>query len=478
MEILDHGVFRVTRDADFEISDEADDLLEAVEAELRRRRFGETVRVEIAPGMSEGLLEQMVSALSAEDEQVYEVDGLLDGTDLWQLWHLPGFTELRDPPWTPVTQPRLQGDEDEVNVMAEMREGDILVHHPYDSFSTSVERFVHQAVRDPDVLAIKLTIYRTSDDSPLVPALIRATEKGKQAVCLVELKARFDEQANIQWARALEQSGVHVVYGHPVAEDARQVRPRRAARGRRRAPLPPHRDRQLPPDDGAALHRRRPLHVRRAARRRRDRHVQLPDRVRAAEEVPQGPHRADAPARRDPAARSTQTIEAHERGEHARIALKMNSLVDRRCIRALYAASQAGVQVDLNVRGICCLVPGIEGVSDNIRVVSVVGRFLEHSRIYAFERGDERTILIGSADLMPRNLDTRVELLSPVEDPALKGELMDIIERSLADNTFAWELGTDGAWERRQPGDEPRSVHRELMIWHSARAAEGATAKA
>ncbi|MDQ5808477.1 MAG: polyphosphate kinase 1, partial [Actinomycetota bacterium] len=215
MEILEQGMFRVTRDGDLDISDDAGDLLEAVEQELRRRRFGEAVRVEIGAGMGDALREQIVDALHVEERQVYEVEGLLDAADLTQLASLPGFAELRDPPWTPVTQPRLQGDDDDVDVMAEMRDGDILVHHPYDSFSTSVERFVQQAVKDPDVLAIKLTIYRTSDDSPLVPALVRATERGKQAVCLVELKARFDEQANIQWARALEKSGVHVVYGHP-----------------------------------------------------------------------------------------------------------------------------------------------------------------------------------------------------------------------------------------------------------------------
>ncbi|HEX6390827.1 MAG TPA: polyphosphate kinase, partial [Solirubrobacteraceae bacterium] len=201
MEILDHGVFRVTRDADFEVSDEADDLLRAVEAELRRRRFGEVVRVEVNTGMSAVLREQLTSAMAVEDAQVYDVEGLLDLRDLWQLVKLPGFAELRDPPWSPVTQPRLQGSDDgDADLFAVIRHSDVLVHHPYDSFNTSVERFVQQAVADPDVLAIKMTVYRTSDDTPLVPALIQATERGKQAVALVELKARFDERANIQWA--------------------------------------------------------------------------------------------------------------------------------------------------------------------------------------------------------------------------------------------------------------------------------------
>ena len=471
MEILDQGAFRVTRDADLEISDEADDLLEAVEAELRRRRFGEAVRVEIATGMSEALREQILGALNVEEEQVYEVDGLLDAGDLMQIAGLSGYGELHDPPWTPVTRPRLQGDDDDVNVLAEMREGDILVHHPYDSFGTSVERFVEQAVRDPDVLAIKLTIYRTSDDSPLVPALVRATERGKQAVCLVELKARFDEQANIQWARALEQSGVHVVYGHPsLKTHAKCVLViRREGDGVRHyvhvgtGNYHPKTarlytdvglftcDEQLGSDVADMFNfltgYARPKRYRRA--------LIAPTHMRDGilEEI-------------------DRTIAAHEDGKPARIAMKLNSLVDRRCIRALYRASQAGVPVDLNVRGICCLRPGVEGVSENIRVVSVVGRFLEHSRIYAFERDGETTVYIGSADLMPRNLDTRVELLAPVEPAELKADLLDIVERSLADDMFGWDLRSDGSWERREPGPEPRSVHRELMIGHSARAAE------
>ena len=212
MEIVDHDVFRVTRDADFTVSDEADDLLRAVEDELRRRRFGEVVRVEVGAGMTPELREPLTRALGVDEADVFPVSGLLDLEDLWQVVKVPGFADLRDEPWSPVTQPRLLPDDDEPpDVMAAMRRGDLLVHHPYDSFSTSVERLVEQAVADPDVLAIKQTVYRTSDDSPLVPALIRADERGKQAVCLVELKARFDERANIQWARALDEAGVHVV---------------------------------------------------------------------------------------------------------------------------------------------------------------------------------------------------------------------------------------------------------------------------
>jgi polyphosphate kinase len=469
MEILDHGVFRVTRDADFEVSDEADDLLHAVETELRRRRFGEVVRVELQAGMSERLRDELTNALQVEARQVYDVHGLLDLEDLWQLYGLPGFSELRDAPWSSVTQPRLQADDDDADVLGQMRRGDLVVHHPYDSFSTSVVRFVEQAVADPDVLAIKMTVYRTSDDTPLIPALIRATERGKQAVCLVELKARFDERANIQWARALEESGVHVVYGHP------------ALKTHMKAILVVRRE-----GDGV----RHYLHVGtgnynpKTARLYTDFGLftcdpGLGDAVAQIFNFLTGFARPQNSGRvlvapthlRDGILREIEkTIRAHERGEDARIAMKMNSLVDRRCIRALYRASQAGVPVDLNIRGICCLRPGVEGVSEGIRVVSVLGRFLEHSRIYAFRRGDEVSVWTGSADLMPRNLDTRVELMVPVKDPAVRDDLLDTLERSLADDVGAWDLSADGSWRRRETGPEPRSVQRELMVKHAVRA--------
>jgi polyphosphate kinase len=471
MEIEHYGAFRVTRDADFEISDEADDLLQAVEAELRRRRFGEVVRLEVAAGMAPELRDRIVEALAVEERQVYEVDGLLDAGDLWQLVGLPGFADLRDPPWTPVTQPRLRGDGDGVDIMAAMREGDLLVHHPYDSFATSVERFVEQAVADPDVLAIKLTIYRTSDDTPLVPALVRATDRGKQAVCVVELKARFDEEANIQWARSLEQAGVHVVYGHP------------SLKTHAKCILVIRRE-----GDGV----RHYVHIGtgnyhpKTARLYTDLGLFTCDEALGADVAdmfnfltgyarPRGYRKAlVAPTHlRDGILREIdRTIAARRAGQPARIAMKMNALVDRRCIRALYRASREGVPVDLNVRGICCLRPGVPGVSETVRVVSVVDRFLEHSRIFAFERGRERRVLIGSADLMPRNLDTRVELVAPVEDPDLRAEVLDVLERSLADDASAWELGADGRWRRRRPGRRPRSVQRELMARHAARAAE------
>jgi polyphosphate kinase len=475
MEILDRHVFRVTRDADFTVSDEADDLLQAVEDELRRRRFGETVRVEVSAGMSSAMREQITRALEVDTDDVFEIDGLLDLKDLWDIVSIPGHAELRDEPWQPVTQPRLQPDEDELpDVLAAMRKRDILLHHPYDSFVTSVERFVEQAVNDPDVLAIKQTVYRTSDDSPLVPALIRAAERGKQAVCLVEVKARFDERANIQWGRALEEAGVHVVYGLP------------SLKTHAKCILVVRRE-----GDGI----RHYLHVgtgnynAKTARLYTDFGLLTCDEEIGADVAdmfnfltgfarPRGYRKvlvAPQHMREGVVAEVERTIAAHQEGRTARIRMKMNSLVDRECIQALYRASQAGVPVEINVRGICCLKPGVPGVSDNIRVVSIVGRFLEHSRIYAFERNGEQTVYIGSADLMPRNLDTRVELLTPLRDEALRGDLLDTLDRCFADDTNAWELSSGGKWERRQPAGEPRNVQHELMAAHAAEAAEAAS---
>jgi polyphosphate kinase len=437
------------------------------------------VRLEINADMSEELRDALTQGLRVEERQVYTVEGLLDYEDLWQIVKLPGYGELRDTPWTPVTQPRLQGDEGEgVDMFEVIRQGDILVHHPYDSWSTSVERFVAQAVGDPDVLAIKMTVYRTSDDTPLVPALIRATERGKQAVCMVELKARGDERANIGWARALEEAGVHVVYGHPALKTHAKclLVVRREGDGVRHyvhigtGNYHPQTARlytdfglftcreDLGADVGDMFN-----FLTGFARPRRYRKVLVaPTFLRDAI-----------------IAEIEDTVAAHREGERARIALKMNALVDRRVIRALYRASQAGVPVDLNIRGICCLVPGLDGISENIRVVSVVGRFLEHSRIFAFERNGSTRVYIGSADMMPRNLDTRVELVAPVEDEVLKEDLLDTLERSLADETNAWELQPDQTWVRRTPSEhEPRSVQRELMVGHAARAAEAQTQSA
>jgi polyphosphate kinase len=479
MEVVDHALFRVTRDTDYDVSDEADDLMQAVEEELRRRRFGEVVRLEVEADMDERLRDQLVAALGVEEHQVYEDDGLLDLADLWDVVGLPGHEELRDPPFTPVTPPRLILGQDgkEGNVFSAIREGDILVHHPYDSFSSSVERFVRQAVEDPNVLAIKQTVYRTSADSPLVPGLIEAAERGKQAVCLVELKARFDESANIRWAKKLEEAGVHVVYGIPSLKTHVKcvLVVRREGDGVRHyvhigtGNYNPKTARlytdlglfTCDPEIGADIAEMFNSLTGYARPRRYRTVLVAPFNLQKGllEEV-------------------ERTVDAHSPERPARIRMKMNALLDPVCIRALYKASQAGVEVKLNIRGICALRPGVPEVSENVEVVSIVGRFLEHSRIYSFERpGEPPSIYIGSADLMPRNLYNRVELVTPVRDPKLRDDLGDVLDRSFADNTNAWDLASEGTWTRRRPDGEPRNVQRELIERHTAKAASGAKAE-
>ncbi len=474
MEIADYNVFRVTRDADLEVSDDAADLLQAVEDELRRRRFGEIVRVEVGADCPERLLAELSGLLGVEDYEVYPVDGLLDMGALWQLVRLPGHAELRQEPLVGLTDPRLLRHEDErPDVLGAMREGDLLVHHPYISFATSVERFVEQAVADPNVLAIKQTVYRTSDDSPLVPAMIDATERGKQAVALVELKARFDEGMNIHWAKALEEAGVHVVYGQPSLKTHAKcvLVVRREGDGVRNyvhigtgnyhsatARLYTDfglftTDEQIGADVADMFNYLtgygRPMHYRKV--------LMAPNQLRDGilEQI-------------------ELTIEAHRDDAPSRIAMKMNALVDGRCIRALYRASQAGVQIELNVRGICCLRPGVAGVSENIRVVSIIGRLLEHSRVYAFRRDGQDTIYISSADLMPRNLDHRVELAVPIASADARGELIDTLDRAFADNQNSWELDEEGSWRRRSPapGEQPRSLQLELAEHYAVLAGE------
>jgi polyphosphate kinase len=456
MEIEQHHAFRVTRNADLTLEEEeADDLLAAVEIELRRRRFGRAVRLEIDAAMSDEVRELLQRELVLADDDVYESVAPLDLGGLWAV-HGLDRPDLKDPPYTRVTPPRLSSDEGErVDTFAAVRRGDMLVHHPYESFRTTVEEFVRQASTDPHVLAIKMTLYRTSGDSPIARSLIRAAERGKQVAVIVELKARFDEGANIEWARALETAGVHVAYGFVglkvhaktlliVREESDGLR-RYCHIGTgnynsRTARI--YEDLGLltcDPDIGSDLTQLfneltgygRNVDYRRllvAPRMLRSGIVDLIRGEVAAEEAEPG---------------------------RGRITMKMNSLVDTELIDELYAASQAGVQVDLIVRGICCLTPGVPGLSETIRVRSIVGRYLEHSRIYRFANGGDPgvpRVLIGSADLMPRNLDRRVEVLTPVVEPQLQERLDDVLQVELADDVLAWTLGPDGRWTRVAPG--------------------------
>jgi len=451
MEVESTDTFRVSRNADLTLEEEeADDLLAAVEIELRRRQFGRAVRLEISAGITDEVRELLQRELDLGDDDTYRMAGPLDLGGLWSV-HGLDRPELKDPVFQRVSPARLDNGEDErPDFFAVLREGDVLVHHPYDSFRTTVEEFIRQASTDPNVLAIKMTLYRTSGDSPIVRSLIRAAERGKQVAVLVELKARFDEGANIEWAKALETAGVHVVYGLV----------------------------------GLKVHTKTALVVR-----------DEPDGIRRYCHIGSGNYNSktariyedvglltcDAAIGSDltqlfnfltgygrdvryqtllVSPHTTRSgietlirneVEVATSGGQASITLKMNSLVDARTIDALYEASQAGVEVDLIVRGICCLIPGVPGLSEHIRVRSIVGRYLEHSRIFRFANGGgvgRPHLLIGSPDLMPRNLDRRVEALVPVDEPDLQARLDEILEVNLADDTLAWELHPNGQWTR------------------------------
>jgi polyphosphate kinase len=460
MEITESTVFRVTRDADFEVSDEADDLLEAVQLELRRRRFGDIVRVEVDASVSAALLDRLKRGLAVSDDQIYLVPGLLDLADVMQLAHLDR-PELKDDGWVPVTQPRFAGGPQVL--FSEIAKADVLVHHPYDSFATSFEAFVRAAGADPDVIGLKATVYRTSDETPLVPALVEAAENGKQSVCLVELKARFDERRNIEWSQALERAGVHVVYGFPnlkIHAKATLV-VRREAEGLRRyvhigtgnyhsVTARAYEDFGLftadpeIADDVADLFN----YVTGFGRPKRFRKLLVAPfnlRERLIEEI-------------------RRVGDAAAAGKHALIRIKVNNLSDRAIIEALYAASQAGAKIDLITRSICTLRPRVKGLSENIRVRSVLGRFLEHSRVFHFEARHDRRYFIGSADLLPRNLDHRLEAVTPVEDCRLQQRLGAALD-ALLEDTGAWELGSDGTWARVAPkkGEQAQSAQTVLM---------------
>ncbi|GAA4786895.1 RNA degradosome polyphosphate kinase [Actinomycetospora chlora] len=444
MDVREHHVFRVTRNADLEVEEDRDeDLLQALERELARRRFGPPVRLEITDTMSEHMLELLLRELDVDPHDVVQVPGLLDLSALMELQAL-NRPDLKDPVFVPSTHSAFSEGETPKSVFATLREGDVLVHHPYDSFSTSVHRFIEQAAGDPKVLAIKQTLYRTSGDSPVVESLIDAAEAGKQVVAVVEIKARFDERANIGWARALERAGVHVVYGLV------------GLKTHCKAVL-------VVRQEGQAIKRYCHLgtgnYNPKTARLYEDIGFFTADETVAADltdlfNVLTGYARrttyrkllvAPYGLRRGIVERIDGERERAERGETAGIRIKVNGLVDEQVIDALYRASAAGVPVDLVVRGLCSLRAGVPGLSENIRVRSILGRFLEHSRIFHFVGADEHWI--GSADMMHRNLDRRVEALVPVTDPRLTAQLDHVLDSATAPSTRSWILQPDGSWD-------------------------------
>lgn len=466
MEVVEHHAFRITRNADYEVEEDRDeDLLQALERELARRRFGSPVRIEVADDMTESMLELLLRELDVHPGDVIEVPGLLDLSSLWQIYGVDR-PALKDRTFVPATSPAFVDRETPRSIFATLREGDVLLHHPYESFSTSFQRFIEQAAADPNVLAIKQTLYRTSGDSPIVRALISAAEAGKQVVAMVEIKARFDEQANIRWARTLEQAGVHVVYGYvglkTHCKTCLVVRREGSAIRRychvgtgnyngKTARL--YEDLGLltaAPDIGADL---------------TDLFNSLTGYSRKVSyrNLLVAPHSI----RTGIIERVEREIAAHREGGGGRIRLKMNSLVDEQVIDALYRASRAGVQVDVVVRGICALRPGAEDYSENISVRSILGRFLEHSRIIHFNRINE--FWIGSADMMHRNLDRRVEVLVQVKDNRLTTYLDDLFESALDPSTRCWELGPDGQWTASpQDGQSVRDHQVSLMELHTS----------
>jgi polyphosphate kinase len=453
--------FRVTRNADLSLEEEeAEDLLIALEMELRRRRFGRAVRLEAQHKISPGLRELLLRELDLHEDAAYTVDAPIGLSGLWSIFGVDR-ADLHAEAWTPITPPRLLVAENEsADIFAVLRERDVLLHHPYDSFSDSVEAFVAQAADDPDVLGIKHTLYRTSGDSPIVASLIRAAESGKQVAALVELKARFDEAANIGWAKALEDVGVHVVYGIM----GYKTHSKTALVLRREA-------------DGV----RRYCHIgtgnynSKTARMYEDVGLLTADEAIASDVAKLfnfltgfSRHAAYERLLVSPVSMRPRIIELineeRDAGTEGAIDIKVNGLTDPQVIDELYAASRAGVPIRLAVRGLCCLRPGIPELSENISVCSIVGEFLEHSRIFSFGRPQGPNglrVLIGSSDLMERNLDRRIEATTPVSDPALVDQLVDVLERNFVDDRFSWVLGPDQRWRRRE-SVAGRSVQAEL----------------
>ena len=462
MKLLEHHLFRVTRNADIEMDEEdADDLLSMVEQELRRRRLADCVRLELPEAMGETMRQLIVDGLDVPPENVWPVPGPIDMDDLMAL-SLVDRPDLKFKPWQPQVPIRLIDDDSDM--FSVIRAGDLLVHHPYEAFGASVERFIKTAVDDPRVLAIKMTLYRTSSDSPFVPALIRAAEMGKQVAVLVEIKARFDEQRNVELAQKLEKAGVHVVYGiiglKTHSKLAVVVR-------------------EEPDGLRTYCHIGTGNYNSKTALLYTDIGLFTGDPVITADVIELFHHLTGRSIKTDYAKLLVAPVNMRDRflqkirreAEHARagrtghIVAKMNALQDPRIIRALYDASQAGVKIELIVRGFCCLKPGVAGMSDNIRVVCVLGRFLEHSRIFYFANDGRPEYFLGSADWMNRNLDFRVEAITPIEDAHHRQQLREFLDILLADRALAWELQPDGQWTRITPkNDKPAFGTQDLLM--------------
>jgi polyphosphate kinase len=465
MEVVDCHPFRVTRNADVQRNEEtADDLLEAIQEELRVRRFSSVVRLELVPGCAEWMRTLLCEELEVGAEDVYEETGPLALRDLAALTSVP-LPSLRARSWTPVTHPRLHGEPGKpVDVFQTLCDGDLLVHHPYDSFATSVQEFVQQAAHDPAVVAIKQTLYRTSAGSPIMQSLIRAAEDRKQVAVTIEIKARFDEAANIEWAEALEKVGAHVAYGvvglKTHAKLCLVVRQERdglrcyshVATGNYNAETAKHYT------DLGLLTCSEEIAADVA---------QVFNLLTGYVHEPRFSKLLVAPInmRRRFLELIAREVEHSREGRGGHLVAKMNGLDDPEIVEALYAASAEGVEVDLIVRGLCRLCPGLPGRSETIRVLSIVGRFLEHARIFYFANGGSPEYFIGSADWMTRNLDHRVEVVTPVEDRRLQEELQAILDLQLADDVNAWDLQPDGSYVRRRPaaGEPPRGSHELLM---------------
>ncbi len=462
MQVVEHHLFRVTRNADFEVEEDRDeDLLQALERELMRRRFGPAVRLEVEDDIDDEVVELLVNEIDVEIEDVQRLPGLLDLGALWQVYDIDR-PALKERPFVPATNPRFAEGETPKSVFSTMRDGDVLVHMPYESFATSVQRFIEQAAADPNVLAIKQTLYRTSGDSPIIDALIDAAEAGKQVVALVEIKARFDEQANIKWARALERAGCHVVYGvvglKTHCKTALVVR-----------------------QEGSTI--RRYAHIGtgnynpKTARHYEDLGLFTADPDICADitdlfNVLTGYSRqtdyrsllvAPYGVRSGLIDRIEREIELAKSGRPGHIQFKTNHLVDEQVIDALYRASLAGVSVDLLVRTFCTIRSGVQGLSENISTRSILGRFLEHSRVYYFGNDGEPEYWIGSADLMHRNLDRRVEVLVQVSDPGCSKQIREQLDLAFAAETAAWELGPDGTWTRTGDQDYQELLMHQLV---------------